>query len=57
MTKIPIYVTRKTADGKTGSMSLSPGLFGFLLYLVFLNFTMWGLLGIYFAILTAINQF
>lgn len=47
---IPVYVTRKTADGKTGSLSLSIWTALLVLLLVWLNAVIWGCIGIYEAV-------
>ena len=57
MEGIPIYVTRKTANGWTGEIRLNPYTFLFLWLTIITNIFLWGLLGIYFAISTAINIF
>lgn len=57
MEGIPVYVTRKTANGYTGSIKLNPYTFVVVWGIVVFNIFLWGLLGIYFAISTAINIF
>lgn len=47
---IPVYVTRKTADGYTGSLSLSIWMQLLALLLVWGNGVAWGLIGLYEAV-------
>lgn len=38
---IPIYVTRKTAHGETGSLSVSPAMYAIIMVLGVLNLVGW----------------
>lgn len=50
MQGIPLYVTRKTADGLIGEWSISPYV-GLLIWFIFLiNVLLWGGVGIYEAL-------
>ena len=49
-TQIPIYVTRKTSKGETGSYSLSCWMPLLVMILAFLNAVAWGVLGLVFAV-------
>jgi hypothetical protein len=44
--QIPVYVTRKTADGSTGSYSLSLWMTLLAIFLVWLNIVLWCSYGI-----------
>ena len=46
-TSIPVYVTRKTANGETGSFSLSLWMSLLALMLVWANIVLWSLFGIF----------
>lgn len=46
-TPMPIYVTRKTADGTTGSLSISVGWALLVLLFVALNAILWGAYGLF----------
>lgn len=46
-TAIPVHVTRQTADGYTGSLTLSVWMQLLILLLVWLNAVAWGLIGLY----------
>lgn len=52
---MPIYVTRKTADGDTGSLSMSIWMQLLVLFLLWLNAVIWGCLGIYKAVRVVIG--
>lgn len=43
---MPLYVTRKTANGVTGDFSISPGLGVTIFLLVLLNIVGWSLYGL-----------
>lgn len=47
---IPVYVTRKDADGKIGAWSVSAPVGVFLLLLVLTNVVLWGVAGIIAAV-------
>jgi len=47
---LPIYVTRKDADGETGTYSLSGWAVLLAMLLIWLNIVVWGFLGLYFAV-------
>ena len=47
MPDIPFYVTRKTANGKTGSFSGNIYFMLFLMLLIQVNVALWGIAGIY----------
>jgi len=44
---MPLYVTRKTANGETGSLSISVWSALLILLLVVFNIIVWGLIGLY----------
>lgn len=46
----PVYVTRKTADGYTGSLSLSIWMQLLVLLLLWFNAVIWGCVGLYEAV-------
>lgn len=46
----PIYVTRKTAGGETGSYGMSLWMSLIALLLIWLNVIVWGCLGLYEAV-------
>jgi hypothetical protein len=43
---VPIYVTRKSADGETGSYSLSLWMTALAILLVWTNVVVWGVIGL-----------
>lgn len=47
---MPVYVTRKTADGDTGSLSLSIWMPLFAVLLLWLNVMVWGIVGLVVAV-------
>ena len=47
--QIPIYVTRKRADGCIGAINMGAWLMMIIYLLVVLNVLSWGVLGLYFA--------
>lgn len=46
-TSIPVYTTRKTADGYTMTYSMSAWMPFLALFLVVLNMIVWGVIGLY----------
>jgi uncharacterized protein (DUF983 family) len=49
---IPVYVTRKTASGETGSLSLSIWMGLVAMLLVWLNVVVWSVIGLVYSLIT-----
>ena len=50
MSDIPIYVTRRTADGGTGELTMSMWWLAPIMFLAATNAVLWGVVGIYLAV-------